>query len=136
MQHHRHERRERKPSYTHGHGKRQRSRQRDGQRVGIASGVSRRRHSGWWRYCGHGKQILAGSGRAASHPAWLISERRIAGTFAATRDQIQTLVALEIKPLLEFAVLAIEREMLANDHQAETFEQGRTAHFEQVILYL
>lgn len=74
--------------------------------------------------------FVAGSCAAAFRATWCTSERRIGRALAAASNQIQTLVAFEIEPLLELAIPAIECEMLSGDHQSVTFEQCRTADFE------
>ena len=74
--------------------------------------------------------------KAASRPGLRMSERGLGRAFAAACDQIQALVATEIEPLLEFTIPAIECEMLAGDSQSVTFEQGRTADLEEIILYM
>ena len=80
--------------------------------------------------------FVTGSGEAEYCLGYRISEWRIGRAFAATRDQIQAFVAVEIEPLLEFTISAIEREMLARDDQSVTLEQGGAADFEQIILHL
>ena len=80
--------------------------------------------------------FVTGTDKAASRPELRISERGIGRAFAAACDQIQALIVTEIEPLLEFTIPAIECEMLARDSQSVTFEQGRTADLEEIILYL
>lgn len=80
--------------------------------------------------------FVKGSSEAERPSACRHSEWRIGRAFAATRDQIQAFSTVEIKPLLEFPIPAIECEMLARDNQSVTFEQSRTTDFEQIILHV
>jgi hypothetical protein len=81
-------------------------------------------------------ELFTSGDKAESRSACRISEWCISRAFAATCDEIQAFSTVEIKPLFEFTVSAIEGEMLARDDQSVTLEQGWATDFEQIILHL